>query len=366
MVAETSTRERWVCLDTADWRLHRAGMTLRDRRRGRSGELVLTAAHGERVAVASRAAVWPKRVEVLAPSSVRDRVAPTVGVRALLPMAAVDARSTRLRLLDDLDKTRVRVQIDQQRLLDGSHAPLPLRVVLTALRGYERDARRCAELLTASMAGVDGHADAVSAALTAVGRAPTRAALGSPAFPTLDPDAPAARSIATAMLSLLDVIDATRPGVADDIDTEFLHDMRTAVRAARSILTLTGDLLPGGPSPARHRRIGVARAPDHAAARPRCVPSRTARSGSPRYAGSGRRLGRGQAVAAIPRARPSAHPAQLAPRVGVAAASRHSPTTSASAWNESSRTSRTDRRPRSSRRTEPARPTREFAERPDR
>lgn len=245
VLAEPSTKERWTCLDTADWRLHQAGMTLRDRRRGRTGELVLTTSRGERVVVPARSEAWPKRLERLQPSAVRERVASTVGIRALVPLAAIDSRSTRLRLLDDLDKTRVRVHIDQQRLLDGSHAPLPLRVVLVALRGYERDARRCAELLTAAMGGVDGRADAVTAALAVAGRRPISAAWASAACPSLDPDAPAARSVATVLLSVMDVIDANHLGVADDVDTEFLHGMRTGLRAARSILTLTGDVLPG-------------------------------------------------------------------------------------------------------------------------
>jgi CHAD domain-containing protein len=244
VLVEPSTSERWTCLDTADWRLHQAGMTLRDRRHGRSTELVLTAPDGERVVAAARPQTWPKRLEKLPPSPVRERLGSTVGIRALLAMVAVDSRTTRLRLLDEVDKTRVRVQIDQQRLVDRSHAPLPLRVVLTALRGYDRDAHRCAELLRAAMASVEGQSDAVSAALKAAGRNP--GAWRSTQFPAVDPNAPAAHSVAAILLSLMDVVVANGPGVVDDVDTEYLHALRTALRAARSILTLTGDVLPDG------------------------------------------------------------------------------------------------------------------------
>ena len=237
--------QRWTCLDTADWRLHRAGMTLRDRRRGRTGELVLTAPGGERISAPARSGTWPRRLELVPASPVRDRVAPTVGIRALLPMAAVDSRSTHLRLLDDLEKTRVRVQIDQQRLLNVSHAPLPLRVVLTPLRGYERDARRCAKLLTDSLAAFDGQSDAVAAALTAAGRVPGAEISALAPTAPYDPDAPAARSIAAVLLGYLDIVDTNLPGVVDDLDPEFLHDLRSAVAAIRSILTLTGDVLAG-------------------------------------------------------------------------------------------------------------------------
>ncbi len=246
VLADSATSERWVCLDTADWRLHRAGLALRDRQRGSRGELVLSA-DGRQIAAPSRAANWPRRVDRLAPSAVRDRVAAAAGVRALLPMAAVDSRAMRLRLLDDAQKTRVRVDVEQQRLSGPPRAPLPLRVVLSPLRGYERDALRCAELLTTSMAVLDAPSSDITAALAAAGLRPGVA--GRPAAP-VDPCAPAAHTVAVLLGEHLDVIDASRHGVLDDVDIEFLHDMRTAIRASRSLLSLAGDVLPG-PTPER-------------------------------------------------------------------------------------------------------------------
>jgi CHAD domain-containing protein len=46
--------------------------------------------------------------------------------------------------------------------------------------------------------------------------------------------------------SFCSAIEANRAGVLEDIDVEFLHELRTAVRATRSILSLTGDGLPAG------------------------------------------------------------------------------------------------------------------------
>ena len=47
------------------------------------------------------------------------------------------------------------------------------------------------------------------------------------------------------LLRLLDIAEANLDGVIRDIDTEFLHDLRVAVRWTRAALKLAGDALPG-------------------------------------------------------------------------------------------------------------------------
>ena len=57
---------------------------------------------------------------------------------------------------------------------------------------------------------------------------------------------PAAAAVAAVLTALLDTLEANVPGTIRDIDTEFLHDLRVAVRRTRSALKLAGDVLPGG------------------------------------------------------------------------------------------------------------------------
>ena len=52
---------------------------------------------------------------------------------------------------------------------------------------------------------------------------------------TLDPDEPANVAAAHVFKRLLEVIDLNLPGTLDDIDSEFLHDLRVAVRRSRSL-----------------------------------------------------------------------------------------------------------------------------------
>ncbi|HEY9244434.1 MAG TPA: CHAD domain-containing protein, partial [Streptosporangiaceae bacterium] len=59
-------------------------------------------------------------------------------------------------------------------------------------------------------------------------------------------DMPGRLALRSILLDLLDTIQANVPGTLRDIDTEFLHDLRVAVRRTRSALKLAGDVLPAG------------------------------------------------------------------------------------------------------------------------
>ena len=57
---------------------------------------------------------------------------------------------------------------------------------------------------------------------------------------------PADAAIARALVISADVIAANVSGVVRDLDSKFLRDLRVAVRRTRSVLKLTGDVLPDG------------------------------------------------------------------------------------------------------------------------
>jgi CHAD domain-containing protein len=234
----------WICLDTADWRLHRAGLSLTDTRCGRYRGLELVGRERQMLTGPAPARQWPHRLKTVPPSLVRDQIASAVGVRALLPLAEVEVRSVGLRVLDEQDKTRVRVRVDQQRLFGERRVPLPLRVVVAPLRGYERDGQRCVDLLREAVPPLSDLGNAAAAALSAAGHLP-----GAPAVqpPALDPQQPAAASLARVLRYWMDVIDSVQPGVLADVDPEFLHELRTSVRGTRSLLRLGAGLASDSP-----------------------------------------------------------------------------------------------------------------------
>src|SRR5690348_17959633 len=80
-----TVRRTW--LDTFDWRLHRAGLTLEHIAGRGPAELVLQGAAGERITAAANGAHWPAPAGALPDGPLPDRLARSTWVRAPLPAA---------------------------------------------------------------------------------------------------------------------------------------------------------------------------------------------------------------------------------------------------------------------------------------
>jgi len=163
----------------------------------------------------------------------RDALTPLISPRALMPVVTVHAASQESRVLDAEEKTVARLVTES--VTDGtSH----LRI--QPLRGYDDDGDRIARLLSR----VDGFS-AVSTTPydLALSHADRNPATGN-GLPKLRSKTPAAMAISEILTGFADVIEENVPGTVASIDTEFLHDLRVAVRRTRSILKLVGDVLP--------------------------------------------------------------------------------------------------------------------------
>ncbi|MGH3179119.1 MAG: CHAD domain-containing protein, partial [Streptosporangiaceae bacterium] len=249
--AAGSGMHRRTWLDTFDWRLYKAGLTLQFEQARRGGRLVLSQADGTPQAE-QPVTRWPRRpglAEDLPPGSVRDRILVLTSPRALLPIVKAASTVSVNRLLNADGKTvarlvedRVTVTAPTRDTAGGTTAELPPRLAVAEVRGYPGQARRAAGLL-ASMPGVSHASQSVFiAALTALGRHPADYTSGVDAEITASMPAPVA--VARLMLRLLDTVELNVDGVLRDIDTEFLHDLRVAVRRTRSAIKLLGAVLP--------------------------------------------------------------------------------------------------------------------------
>jgi CHAD domain-containing protein len=243
-----SLRRTW--LDTFDWRLYRAGLTLEQVTAGGEDRLVLIGRDGtvlaeERLGRASGPA-WPALITAMPSGPMRERLEPVVGVRALSPVARATSKVTELRALNSDQKTIARLAVDQMLVTFPARASVPPRLTLTPVRGYQAQAERACRTALAGVPGVsDGHDAVLDAVLAATGhRAGERP--GKAAGAPLRPSEPAATAMAGILTSLLDALEANVPGTIKDIDTEFLHDLRIAVRWTRSALKLCGSALPDG------------------------------------------------------------------------------------------------------------------------
>ena len=244
-----TVRRTW--LDTFDWRLYRSGLTL-ELTAGGPGLLTLTGRDGEVIAVLAEGASgdpvsrirWPAGLGALPAGPLRDRLDPVVGIRALLPVARAASRVREQRVLNSDDKTVARITIDQMSVSHPGRAMIPPRLLLQPLRGYQAQADRLAAELAAAPGITAGTQSPLEAALAAAGRRPGE--YSSKIDVALAPDGPATAALAAVLTALLDTLEANVSGTVRDTDTEFLHDLRIAVRRTRTAVKLAGQALPRG------------------------------------------------------------------------------------------------------------------------
>jgi CHAD domain-containing protein len=245
-------RRTW--LDTFDWRLYRSGLTLEQvsgqgltqlTLTGRDGAVIATQQVGARHAGDTSARIrWPALLDSLPVGPLREYLGPVVGVRALLPVARAASRVRDQRVLNSDDKTVARITVDRMSVTYPAAATAAPRLSVYPLRGYQSQATRLAEFLAAVPGVTPGTQSPLEAALAAAGR---RAGdYSSKIDVRLTPGMPATAAMAAVLTALLDTLEANVAGTIRDLDSEFLHDLRVAVRRTRSALKLAGAVLPRG------------------------------------------------------------------------------------------------------------------------
>jgi CHAD domain-containing protein len=177
----------------------------------------------------------------LAPA-VAEVVLPLARGRALLSLAAAGVAERQLAVLDDEDKTVCR--LTTTRFTAAGAPPGMVIVTVDSLRGYEAAAEEVAGTLAAVPGARVVSGAPVQAWLEALGSA---AAPGSlPAGRGLTSDMPAAAAVSLIISRLLATVEANLAGTLARYDTEFLHDLRVAVRRARTAVKLSDGVLHDG------------------------------------------------------------------------------------------------------------------------
>lgn len=224
--------------DTFDWLLHRAGFVL---------ELV---PGGEPVARLVRLAdgrVEQQRLEGSPPRFPRDWPrgpvkALATGVteeRALLPVVKLAGSADRLAVLNRDGKTVCRLSVEKWRVESATAeaATRVSRVRVIPLRGWRAEAESVSDALADAGLPPAG-TPMLDTALTAVGR---EVRDYSQKFRlALSPHQDAASASRAILARLFDDLERNEEGTRHDIDPEFLHDYRVAVRRTRSAMSAFG------------------------------------------------------------------------------------------------------------------------------
>ena len=165
----------------------------------------------------------------------RQMLSPIVDVRALLALAHVHSRVRSLDVLDDENKTVVRMSLEEPTLVSstGREKPLRPRVRLAVVRGYDDQLDAVRRRLVDDLAFTPADQPIVDEAVRAAGGVP--GGIVSKIHVPLTRDQRSDAAVCAVLGRLLEVIRANLEGTIGDVDSEFLHDFRVSVRRSRAV-----------------------------------------------------------------------------------------------------------------------------------
>ncbi len=227
--------------DSFDWRLYQRGFCLFH---DRSAWYLFR--HGSEESVASLTLKYqpgPVFSRDFPPGRIRSILEPVLEMRSLLPLVTCDSSASCLRVLNRDRKTVARVFLEEHRLPE--HDAVVRMVRLQGVRGYDKKFKAISNFF--SNYGIQDRVDFLYPFVKGVefsGRRPLD--YSSKLDIRLKPDFSARQAMVLIYRHLLEAMQQNEAGISEDLDSEFLHDFRVAVRRTRSGLGQVGNVLPPG------------------------------------------------------------------------------------------------------------------------
>ena len=211
--------------DTFDWRLFNKSLALVEG----AGQYSLYHLSDGQVGAKAQADNRPAFAWDFPPGSLRKHLTPILQMRALLALAQVKTKTTTYRALNDDQKTVTYLVSETMWLPQAKAESLAfVRLWLKPVRGYDRQAHMLAGLLQAQGLVAAREDQAYAKIMRAAGRTPGD--YSSKIAVQLEPARRADAATKILLRFLLTIMQQNEAGIKQDIDTEFLHDFRVAVR----------------------------------------------------------------------------------------------------------------------------------------
>jgi hypothetical protein len=180
----------------------------------------------------------------LPPGFLRSALERTVERRALLPMGSSRVDRQLGRLVDADGNTTANLYFERAVPLDRSGRPIAEMRSIIRVHGVpgQEDLHRELVAQLRAAGAVDDKVDALTLAAAAYGRSPGD--YRSKPKIALSSDESSAAALRQILMALLRTLQANVNGVLEDLDVEFLHDLRVATRRTRSALGQLRGVLP--------------------------------------------------------------------------------------------------------------------------
>ena len=230
--------QKMIFFDTFDWRLFSQGKSIAVLR-GKSGPEIHAVDYRQNETIAVVHGDFPSGYACdFPPGHMRDTVMDIVDLRRLLPCLEITSRHTAFTLRNKEGKIILRMALNKLRAQNpngGQPVSLGLYLNVEPVRGYNKPVARARQLLEARFEALPAVAPLLAEGLQSIGVEPGQ--YSSQLRLNLTPSMSALEAARYIHLELLNVMERNEDGAANNIDSEFLHDFRVAVRRTRSALS---------------------------------------------------------------------------------------------------------------------------------
>jgi CHAD domain-containing protein len=228
---EPAIAERFSFFDTFDWRLFNKSLVLFVSGNG----LFLRKLAKHEIRYCLKSSSLPVFIWDFPDGELKRHLAPIIKMRALLKLAEVYSRSTHYHVLNRDEKTVVRLAYEEIRPFRDKVAPaLAKHLWLKPVKGYPKYSRNLVKRFEEEGLTIRKEEDIYFKALEVVDKKP--GSYSAKVNVKLDPGMRSDQATKTILRILLHVMRINEANIDKDLDTEFVHDFRVAIRRTRSAL----------------------------------------------------------------------------------------------------------------------------------
>jgi len=231
--------ESLVFFDTFDWRLFNKSLVLYQS----DSKLFLRKLTKNEILHSVEVTSLPVFIWDFLDGKLKKQLAPIIKMRALLKLVKVHCRSTPYRILNQNEKTVARLAFEEILPSGEKDASvLAAYLWLKPVRGYSKYTQNLTKRCKEAGFIISKNEDVYFKTLEFVNKIP--GSYSSKFNIQLDPDMRADDAAKVILRFLLQVMRINEDNIKKDLDTEFLHDFRVAVRRTRSALGQIKNVFP--------------------------------------------------------------------------------------------------------------------------
>ena len=228
---EQAISERFAIYDTFDWRLFNKSLILY----GCGHKLFLRKPAKSKIIHTIEIASLPVFIWDFPDGELKRHLAPIIKMRALLKLVEVYSRSAPYRVLNRDEKTVARLVHEDLRSSGAKDAPaLATHLWLKPVKGYPKYLRDLAKQFEKAGLRIRNKEEIFYKALEIEDKKP--GSYSAKVNIQLDPDMRSDEATQVILRFLLYVLRINETNIEKDLDTEFVHDYRVAIRRTRSAL----------------------------------------------------------------------------------------------------------------------------------